>query len=70
VKPFLLAEVEYRAKSAHGKLRRPSLIACVRSDHYRSQPPSSLVSDTLNEGVDLVIVVAAGKFQELTDTRP
>ena len=25
VKPFLLAEVEYRAKSAHGKLRHPSL---------------------------------------------
>jgi bifunctional non-homologous end joining protein LigD len=24
VKPLLLAEVEYRAKSAHGKLRHPA----------------------------------------------
>ncbi len=49
------------------KLRRPWLITCVRSDDYLSHPLSSLVSDTLNESVDLVIVVAAGKFQELTD---
>jgi hypothetical protein len=45
------------------------LVTCVRSDLYLPHPLSSLVGETLDESIYLIVVVAAGKFQELSDKR-
>ena len=44
------------------------IVTRVWSDHYLPHPLSSLVGETLNESI-LIVVAAAWKFQELTIQR-
>ena len=41
----------------------------VRSDPHFPHPLSSLVGETLDQSIYLIVVVAAGKFQKLSDKR-